>query len=93
MSVTDSLYCVPLPAQPVYCLRVREEVVMSLVENPQSRFYHSRGLRLHYLDWGNVDAPLLILLHGGLEHARVWDQLARQLCADWQDPRRGAITD
>ncbi|WP_285276299.1 alpha/beta fold hydrolase [Halopseudomonas bauzanensis] len=50
---------------------------------PHSRFYHSRGLRLHYLDWGNVDAPLLMLVHGGLEHARVWDQLARQLCADW----------
>lgn len=51
---------------------------------PQSRFYHSRGLRLHYLDWGNIGAPLLILLHGGLEHARVWDQLAQQLSADWQ---------
>ena len=50
---------------------------------PHSRFYHSRGLRLHYLDWGNDDAPLLILVHGGLEHARAWDQLARQLCADW----------
>ena len=50
---------------------------------PQSRFYHSRGLRLHYLDWGNSDAPLLILVHGGLEHARVWDQLASQLRADW----------
>ncbi len=56
---------------------------MSHIEGPQSRFYHSRGLRLHYLDWGNADAPLLILIHGGLEHARVWDQLARQLCADW----------
>lgn len=41
---------------------------------PQSRFYHSRGLRLHYLDWGNPDAPTLILVHGGLEHARVLDQ-------------------
>lgn len=50
---------------------------------PQSRFYHSRGLRLHYLDWGNESAPLLILVHGGLEHARVWDHLAPQLCADW----------
>jgi len=59
---------------------------MSDVElgTPQSRFYHSRGLRLHYLDWGNTGAPLLILLHGGLEHARVWDQLAQQLSADWQ---------
>ena len=56
--------------------------VMSYIDGPQSRFYDSRGLRLHYLDWGNAGAPLLILLHGGLEHARVWDQLARQLCAD-----------
>src|SRR5690554_6457759 len=50
---------------------------------PESRYFHSRGLRLHYLDWGNIGAPVLILLHGGLEHARVWDQLARQLCSDW----------
>ncbi|MFA5679280.1 MAG: alpha/beta hydrolase [Pseudomonas sp.] len=56
---------------------------MSHTHGPQSRFYHSRGLRLHYLDWGNPDAPVLILIHGGLEHARVWDQLARQLAADW----------
>ena len=56
---------------------------MSHIEGPQSRFYHSRGLRLHYLDWGNTDAPVLILVHGGLEHARVWDQLAQQLSADW----------
>src|SRR5690606_8399452 len=53
-------------------------------QEPQSRFYHSRGLRLHYLDWGNENAPLLVLIHGGLEHARVWDHLARQLCHDWQ---------
>jgi len=58
--------------------------VMSYIDGPQSRFYDSRGLRLNYLDWGNAGAPLLILLHGGLEHARVWDQLARQLSADWQ---------
>ena len=55
----------------------------SFTDEPQSRFYHSRGLRLHYLDWGNAGAPLLILLHGGLEHARVWDHLAQQLRADW----------
>lgn len=55
----------------------------SSTDDPQSCFYHSRGLRLHYLDWGNSDAPLLVLIHGGLEHARVWDHLARQLRADW----------
>ena len=50
---------------------------------PQRCFYHSRGLRLHYLDWGNPGAPVLILIHGGLEHARVWDALAQQLRTDW----------
>ena len=56
---------------------------MSRPAKAHSRFYYSRGLRLHYLDWGNAGAPVLILLHGGLEHARVWDQLARRLCAHW----------
>src|SRR5690606_21379792 len=32
---------------------------------------------------GNENAPLLVPIHGGLEHARVWDQLARQLCDEW----------
>lgn len=50
---------------------------------PISRFYSSRSLRLHYLDWGNPDAPLLVLMHGGLEHARVWDQIAQQLREHW----------
>lgn len=50
---------------------------------PESRFYFSRSLRLHYLDWGNPDAPLLVLLHGGLEHAHVWDQVALQLRENW----------
>ena len=37
-------------------------------------FYISRpsqtyiSLRLHYADWGNADAPSLILLHGGRDH-------------------------
>ncbi len=56
---------------------------MTEIRVPVSRFYTSRGLRLHYLDWGNTSAPLLVLLHGGLEHARVWDQIAQQLCAHW----------
>ena len=46
---------------------------------PQARFYESQGLRLHYTDWGNVTAPPLILIHGGLDHSRSWDQLAQAL--------------
>jgi pimeloyl-ACP methyl ester carboxylesterase len=46
---------------------------------PQPRFYQSQGLRLHYTDWGNEAAPPLIMVHGGLDHSRSWDQLALSL--------------
>jgi pimeloyl-ACP methyl ester carboxylesterase len=52
---------------------------MSL-HTPTSHFYHSQGLRLHYADWGNgAGAPLIILVHGGRDHCRSWDTLARTL--------------
>jgi pimeloyl-ACP methyl ester carboxylesterase len=46
---------------------------------PHSRFYESHGLRLHYADWGNAGAPPLILVHGGRDHCRSWDVIARSL--------------
>jgi pimeloyl-ACP methyl ester carboxylesterase len=47
--------------------------------DPTSCFYSAHGLRLHYWDWGNDGAPLLLLIHGGNDHARSWDHLARAL--------------
>jgi len=46
---------------------------------PADRFYESQGLRLHYADWGNDAAPPLILIHGGRDHCRSWDEVARAL--------------
>ena len=46
---------------------------------PESRFYELQGLRLHYADRGNADAPLLLLVHGGRDHCRSWDAMARAL--------------
>ena len=46
---------------------------------PESRFFQSQGLRLHYSDWGNGDAPLMLLVHGGRDHGRSWDLIARSL--------------
>jgi len=46
---------------------------------PQSRFYQSQGLQLHYADWGHDAAPPLILLHGGRDHCRSFDRIARAL--------------
>jgi pimeloyl-ACP methyl ester carboxylesterase len=49
------------------------------MHNPQSRSYQSQGMRLHYADWGNETAPPLILIHGGRDHGRSWDRIARSL--------------
>ena len=46
---------------------------------PTSHFYQSQGLRLHYADWGNSTAAPLVLVHGGRDHCRSWDALARAL--------------
>jgi len=50
-----------------------------MMAEPADRFYESQGLRLHYVDWGNEAAPPLILVHGGLDHCRNWDAIARDL--------------
>jgi len=61
-----------MPAMPV-----------SEIVGPTSRFYVSQRLRLHYVDWGNPENPLLLLVHGGRDHARSWDWVARELRHEW----------
>jgi pimeloyl-ACP methyl ester carboxylesterase len=48
-------------------------------DNPTSHTYFSQRLRLHYLDWGNEDAPTLLLIHGTRDHCRTWDAVAQRL--------------
>jgi pimeloyl-ACP methyl ester carboxylesterase len=50
---------------------------------PTSASYISQRLRLHYVDWGNGEAPPLILLHGGRDHCRNWDWVAQDLRRDF----------
>jgi pimeloyl-ACP methyl ester carboxylesterase len=50
---------------------------------PTSNSFVSQRLRLHYVDWGNPDAPPLILLHGGQDHCRNWDWVAQDLRRDY----------
>jgi pimeloyl-ACP methyl ester carboxylesterase len=54
-----------------------------LDSGPTSHSFISQRLRLNYLDWGNPEAPTLILQHGGRDHARSWDWVARALRGDW----------
>ena len=50
---------------------------------PTSNSFVSQRLRLHYVDWGNPEAPPLILQHGGRDHCRSWDWVAEKLRHDW----------
>ncbi len=54
-----------------------------IMPRPTSHTYISQRLRLHYFDWGNPDAPPLVLVHGGRDHARNWDWVAERLCDRW----------
>ena len=50
---------------------------------PTANSFISQRLRLHYVDWGNPEAPPLILQHGGRDHCRSWDWVAEELARDW----------
>jgi pimeloyl-ACP methyl ester carboxylesterase len=50
---------------------------------PTSHTYFSQRLRLHHVDWGNPQAPPMVLLHGGRDHCRNWDWVATDLRRDW----------
>ncbi len=46
---------------------------------PESRYYSTQRLTLHYVVWGNESNPPVLLVHGGRDHARNWDFVAQRL--------------
>ena len=56
---------------------------MDTFPGPTSNRFVSQRLRMNYVDWGNPDAPPLILQHGGRDHCRSWDWVANELRHDW----------
>ncbi|MCK9469774.1 MAG: alpha/beta hydrolase [Porticoccaceae bacterium] len=52
-------------------------------KGPTSHSFISQRLQLHYTDWGNHEAPPLLLIHGGRDHCRNWDWVAEELSKDW----------
>ncbi len=50
---------------------------------PVSHFFYSHRLKLQFWDWGSAGKPALLLVHGGLDHARSWDWVARALRDDY----------
>ncbi|MEX2236788.1 MAG: alpha/beta hydrolase [Dehalococcoidia bacterium] len=46
---------------------------------PESRYYESQRLKLHYVVWGDEARPPILLVHGMRDHARNWDLVAERL--------------
>jgi len=56
---------------------------MENISQPQDKFITANSLKLHYLDWGNPDAPSMLLLHGLCGNAHYWDFFARSMKNDY----------
>lgn len=50
-----------------------------MTPRPESHFYHSARLKLHYCRWPNPGKPALMLVHGGEDHNRNWDRVVDHL--------------
>lgn len=53
------------------------------LQGPTTNSFISQRLKLNYVDWGNPNAPPLLLIHGGRDHCRSWDWVAEELRHDW----------
>lgn len=49
----------------------------------RSRNIVLRGMRFHFLEWGNPANPTIILLHGGHQQAHSWDLVSLNLAQDY----------
>lgn len=50
---------------------------------PKSRTVKVNGLVLHYLEWGTPGKQQMLLLHGFMGHAHIWDSLAAIFSRDY----------
>lgn len=53
------------------------------MQSPTQHHFNSHRLRLNYWDYGSEGKPPLILVHGGLDHARNWDWVAERFTDDY----------
>ena len=49
---------------------------MTTAIEPREQTVAARGLRFHYVEWGEPDASPIVLLHGLSAMCRIWDHLA-----------------
>ena len=68
---------------PIFIQRYFRRTTLDRSLEPVSHFFYSDRLKLQFWDWGTDGKPAMILVHGGLDHARSWDWVARALRDDY----------
>lgn len=57
---------------------------MTVTARPGSGYVNANGILQHYLEWGNPDAPAVLMLHGIGLCASVWSYTASRLARDYR---------
>ncbi len=52
--------------------------------DPRSHHVVLKGMRFHYLEWGDPHLPPVLLLHGGGQTCRTWDLVCHELSTDYR---------
>jgi pimeloyl-ACP methyl ester carboxylesterase len=76
-------FAAKLPYRASFAHRDPARAMPDQLLGPTSQSFISQRLRLNYVDWGNPEAPPLILVHGGRDHCRNWDWVAADLRRDY----------
>ncbi|MGH7847826.1 MAG: alpha/beta fold hydrolase [Candidatus Binatia bacterium] len=58
------------------------------MSQPQSHFVDVRGLKIHYLEWGEPNGEPLLLIHGWRDHAQSWNYFVDAVRAKTGRPLR-----
>jgi pimeloyl-ACP methyl ester carboxylesterase len=79
----DSLAPRDMTTSPEFKSLLQSAADLGIPHSPDARYVSRqtvvRGLRFHFLEWGEADAPPVLLLHGGNQSAHSWDLVSLHL--------------
>lgn len=79
----DSLEPRDMTASPEFESLLQSATDLGIPHRPDIRYVSRqtvvRGLRFHFLEWGAIESPPILLLHGGNQSAHSWDLVSLHL--------------
>jgi pimeloyl-ACP methyl ester carboxylesterase len=81
--IANTLVPTDMTQSPEFASLLQSADDLGIAHNPGTRYVsrHTvvRGMRFHFLEWGQPDAPPVLLLHGGNQSAHSWDLVSLPL--------------